>query len=134
MSWKTFLTKIKTTPAFMPLVLILLFVLLVLSGCATKPPPNPNLNPTTLTKVEYVAYVCGQPPGSTHVTFDSVEFRLIPVDGTVVWTLTAQEYSDLGNNVSDILQAVKETNGERDFWKKCVEDSLARLVKLNEAP
>jgi len=100
-------------------------------GCAIEPPPNPNLVPTTVTKIEFVAYVCGQPPGSTHVTFDRVTFQLRNVDGTVLWTLTAQEYADLGNNVSDILQAVKETNGERDFWRTCVQNSLERLQELN---
>jgi len=131
MNLKKFLTSPNPTPAFLPVMLLLVLMVLVLTGCAVKPPPDPNLTPTTLTKVEYVAYECGQPPGVTHVSFDEVEFVLVEIDGEVVWTLTAQEYSDLGQNMSDIIQASKELNGNRKFWRACVLESLKEFAKLN---
>lgn len=130
MNWNPCSTKTRTTPLFLPTVLALILALLFLTGCGSTP-PNPNLGPTTVEVTKYVPYQCGQPPGVTHVSFADVEFKLVEIDGEVVWTLTAQEYADLGKNTSDTIQAVKEMKAERDFWRKCVRDSLAIINERN---
>lgn len=130
MNWKQFLTSPSTTPIFLPLVLVLMLVLFALTGCVSKP-PAPDLDPTRLEVTTYVWYQCGQPPGVTHVDFADVEFALVEIEGQVVWTLSAQQYANLGNNMSSIIQASKELKGERDFYRKCITDSLSRWNEAN---
>lgn len=135
MSLRKFLTRHSTTtPAFLPIVLLFVLILLALTGCAVKPPPAPDLDPTRVEITQFVWYQCGQPPGVTHVSFDEVEFKLVEIEGQVVWTLSAQQYANLGNNMSDIILASKEMKGERDFWRACVTDSIARWSEANETP
>jgi hypothetical protein len=117
MSWKVFLTSS-----------LLVFFLL---GCVSAP-PNPNLIPTTITRIEYVAYNCGEPPGVTPVSFQEFRWKLKKVGGTALWTLTAEEYERLGDNMTDIILAVTELVGERNFYEDCVERSLERLENHNK--
>jgi hypothetical protein len=54
------------------------------------------------------------------------------VDGVALWTLTAEEYERLGDNMTDIILAVTELVGERNFYEDCVERSLERLENHNK--
>lgn len=108
---------------------LILSLSLLLAGCITTP-PSPDLTPTTVEVTKYVPYECGQPPPVTHVSFLEVDWKLIAIDGEVVWTLSAQEYADLGQNMSDILQATKELEGSRKFWEDCVARSKEAAKNL----
>lgn len=135
MNLKKFLmgNKSATTPAFLPLVLLLLVAMLLLSGCSSWKTEKGDLTPTTVEVTQYVAYHCGQPPGVTYVDFSPVVFRLVEVEGDVVWLLSAQQYANLGSNMSDIIQAAKEMRSSRNFWRDCVLRSLEWVDQQNAA-
>ena len=104
----------------------------LLLGCATKPPPNPDLGKTVVERVEYIPYDCSTPPAVSHVRFhDFVWKKAFDDEDNVVWSLTADAYAALGKNMSIILEATKQVIGQRDFWKKCIDDSLKRLEEHN---
>jgi len=101
----------------------------MLVGCVSKP-PTPDLDRTEITRIEYVAYECGQPPGVSPVRYHGLGWDVRLIRGRAYWTLDAEGYEDLGKNTSITIEAVKQVIGQRNFWRKCVEDSLARLEEL----
>ena len=105
-------------------ILFLIFLLTACGGCAhTKPV---ELEETIVEITTYVFYECGEVPALTPVRLIEVHWILYRVGNNSVWTLTADQYENLGKNTSSILLGVKELKGQRDFWKACIDDSQAR--------
>jgi len=121
MNW---MRPIIEAPLLLKIIAIILIVWLVM-GCATVP-PAPDLDPTVVEVTRYVTYECGVVPALTSITLLEIHWVLFKVGDNAVWTLTAQQYQNLGKNTSMILAGVKELKGQRDFWKTCIDASVER--------
>lgn len=100
--------------------------MLGLGGCASAP-PAPNLVPTIVEVARYIAYECGVPPALVHLSLLDVEWEVLPdAEGVQRFTLTPDEYENLGNNVTELLVRTKQLIAQRDFYEECIEESIAR--------
>ena len=123
MKLKQFLTgPSTTTPAFLPLVLILI-TMLALVGCAGNKPATGEFTPTPVEVVVTVPYECGQPPPVNVVIMRDVEWIPVEMDGIKYFALSADGYQALGLNTSDWLAASKQLKEQRDFYRECIERS-----------
>lgn len=109
--------------------ILLALVLTACGGCASSI-PAPDLDPTVINITKYVSYECGEVPALTPVELVDVHWILFKLGENVLWTLTAQQYTNLGENTSTILLGVKELKGQRDFWKTCIDASIERTMMV----
>ena len=132
MKSKQSLTGLSTTPAFLPIVLVLTLLLLVLTGCGgSTPVADPDFKPTPVTFTIKVPYVCGQPPSIGVVLMRSIEWDIITLDEVDLFTLTVDDYKLLGMNTSDWIAASREMKEQRDFYRDCIMRSLKEIQDEN---
>lgn len=105
--------------------------LLFLWGCVSAP-PEPDLSPTKVEVTQYVAYECGEAPGLSPVSFLDFKWRLYKFEGAQHWTLTAQDYENLGKNMATIIEGIKQLKIQRDFWRACIGRSQKHLAEWNK--
>lgn len=122
MKLKTFLMDHRPTPAFLPLVMILL-LMLALVGCAGNKPVEGEFDDTPVEIVVKVPYECGQPPPVSTVSMRTIEWVLVEIDGEDFFTLTVDDYKLLGLNTSDWIAASGEMKEQRNFYRECIERS-----------
>lgn len=111
------------TPAFLPVVIILLFVLVVLAGCKTTPVADNDFTPTPVTFNIKVPYLCGQPPPVSVVVMRDIVWEILELDDKAFFALTVDDYKALGLNVSDWIAASREMREQRDFYRDCISRS-----------
>lgn len=110
----------------LPLVSLLIF-----AGCAHKPTTPPDFTPGTPVKTVYVAYDCGTPPDGPLISFLPIEWEWLVLEGNARPTLSVQSYSNLQQNLADVLLGVRVLSGQRDFWADCVSRSKTVVENLN---
>ena len=120
MKLKKFLTELNTTPMFLPVILMLTFVLFALVGCSSTPVANDDFNPTPVTFNIMVPYLCGQPPAVNAVLMRDVEFESFEVDGVEYFALTIDDYQQFGLNISDWIAASAQSKEQRHFYRDCI--------------
>lgn len=98
----------------------LLSVLLVGCSHATKPDPLPVIVP--------VKYECGTPPGRELMPVLPVRWVILPFGEDQLFTLTAAEYQNLGENVSKVILGIQQLKGELSFYKECVAPPTPSIV------
>lgn len=74
---------------------------------------------------EYVpkAHECGTPPARDKMLVQPVEWRILPVDNEQLFTLDADQYRNLGENVSQVILGIQQLKGELGFYKACIAES-----------
>lgn len=132
MKLKQFLMDHRPTPAFVPVVMILL-LMLALVGCAGNK-PKPDFEETPVEVVVKVPYECGQPSPVPAVSMRDIRWEIIEVENIVLnegdepftgelYTLSVDDYKALGLNTSDWIAASAGMRGQRDFYRLCIERS-----------
>lgn len=131
MKSKPFLMS-KTTPLFLPTVLVLsLLLLVVLSGCAGNDVADDNFKPTPVTFTVVVPYKCGQPPAIDHVLMRDINWDIITLDDLDLYTLTVADYQLLGLNTSDWIAASQQMKVQRNFYRDCIARSIKETQDEN---
>jgi hypothetical protein len=89
---------------------------LLLSGCSlvsrTKAEPEPQI----ITK--WRTFDCGVPPARDNISFT------VPVFGVTsegFWTLTAEQYANLGDSMQNILNASGQLVAVIQFYEDCIQ-------------
>lgn len=96
-----------------------LLLILLLAGCASAPPTEIP-DPVVVTK--YVRTDCGEPPVRAPVNLRPIEWLII--DGR--FTLSSEDYENLGYNVSMILAGIRELSAEVEFYEECLSSSAQK--------
>ena len=52
-------------------------------------------------------------------------------DDEVRWSLSADDYANLGRNTSDIIKALKQLKAVVIHYKKCIDDSKDAVIRAN---
>jgi hypothetical protein len=120
MKLNQFLTALKTTPAFLPILLLLALMLSALVGCGSTEVADPDFEPTPVTFNIKVPYICGQPPSIGVVLMRDVNWDIITLDDLDLFTLTVDYYKSLGMNTSDWIAASRELLAQRNFYRDCI--------------
>lgn len=134
MKLKTFLigNKAATTPAFLPVVLLLVLILFLLTGCGwNKPKTGPEFDPTPVQVIVKVPYKCGQPPPIDVVMMRDINWDIITLDDIDLYTLTVADYQKLGMNTSDWIAASRQMKEQRNFYRDCIARSIEEAAKQN---
>lgn len=119
MKLKQFLMDHRPTPAFVPVVVILMFML-ALVGCAGNKPAVGAFDNTPIEILVKVPYECGQPPPVSRVSMRDIEWVIVEIDGEDFFTLTVDDYKALGLNTSDWIAASAEMKEQRNFYRECI--------------
>lgn len=120
MKLKKFLTGLNApTPAFLPVAMILLFML-ALVGCAGHEPAKGEFEETPVTIEVKVPYLCGQPPPVDVVIMRDINWDIITLDDIDLYTLTVDDYKALGLNTSDWIAASRQMKEQRNFYRDCI--------------
>jgi hypothetical protein len=119
------------TPAFLPVVLLLVLMFLALAGCGATPVADPDFKPTPVTFNIQVPYLCGQPPAVGVVLMRDVNWDIITLDDIDLFTLTVGGYKSLGMNTSDWIAASREMKAQRDFYRDCIKRSQEEIHDEN---
>ena len=95
---------------------LLLISSLFLFGCAAN-----RTEPVTdvQTIVKWRTFNCGTPPQIDFVDFNSLTWRV--VDGR--FTLTADEYAKLGENVSQVIKITKQMLLKIEYYEECIDSA-----------
>ncbi len=131
MKSKQYLTGLKVTPMFLPVILMLTLVLFALVGCGSTPVADDDFKPTPVTFNIKVAYECGQPPAVSIVTMRDVEFESFKVDGVEYLAMTIDDYRKFGMNISDWIAASAQSKEQRHFYRDCIERSQKEVQDEN---
>jgi len=92
----------------------LIISLLVLAGCASRQKVQAIPDAEIITK--WRTFDCGTPPETDFINLTVPRWRII--DGR--YTLTPEEYANLGESVSDIIKAARQMSEVIDFYQKCI--------------
>ena len=133
MKLKQFLMDHRPTPAFLPVVMILLFMF-ALVGCAGNKPARGEFTETPVEIRVAVPYECGQPTPVPAVSMRDINWEIIEVEDFVfdedgepftgeLYVLTVDDYKSLGLNTSDWIAASAGMKGQRNFYRDCIERS-----------
>jgi len=98
---------------------IILISFVLLSACGMDRTKR-EVPPQIITK--WRTYDCGIPPARDHITFRLPKFVVSP-EG--LYTLTAEEYGDLGENMADIIKASGQLLETIRFYQQCIEAANA---------
>lgn len=131
MKLKQFLTGLKTTPMFLPVILMLTLVLFALVGCGSTPVADDDFTPTPVTFHIKTAYECGQPPAVNIVVMRDVEFDSFEVNGVNYFVLTIDDYKKFGLNISDWIAASAQSKEQRHFYRDCITRSQQEIHDEN---
>lgn len=96
-----------------------LLLILLLAGCASAPPTEIP-DPVVVTK--YVTTDCGEPPQRAPVNLRPISWLI--VEGR--FTLSSEDYENLGYNVSMILAGIRELQSEVEFYEECLSSSVQK--------
>ena len=109
------------TPSLGLKVILILSLCAALSACGgNRTIPNPNLTSTSVEVVVTVPYECGVAPASDPVRMRTINWDLMTVDGTALYTLTVDGYKLLGLNTSDWIAASAQIKAQRNHYRDCI--------------
>ena len=134
MKLKRFLmgNKAATTPAFLPVVFLLVLMLFFLVGCGGRnTKPDNTFDSTPVQVVVKVPYVCGQPPPVDVVIMRDINWDIITLDDVDLYTLTVADYQNLGLNTSDWIAASRQMKEQRNFYRDCIVRSMKDAAEHN---
>jgi len=95
---------------------ILVCAFFALVGCQTTTRP-----PDVVTVSKFRAYECGTPPAIDVFVPLTVTWRLVQgPGGDFLFTLTAQDYENLGMNMASVLASARELQAQRNFYVACI--------------
>ncbi len=95
-------------------LLTILVLSIVLSGCR-KDVVEREIPPQIIT--QWRTFDCGVPPARDKVTFRPPKFV---VTDEPLWTLTADQYADLGENMAELVKAMGQYAELIRFYDKCI--------------
>jgi len=105
---------------YLPLIMIVLFMLAVLCGCGATPVDDSDFKPTPVTFNIMVPYSCGQPPPVSVVFMRDIVWHILALNDEDFFALTVDDYKALGLNTSDWIAASREMRAQRDFYRDCI--------------
>jgi hypothetical protein len=91
---------------------ILIFLALVLAGCAAQ---KPVVKQPTITDTVFVYPDCGKPPPRETIVLVPLTWQVI--DGR--FSISSEGYKKLAFNMSEIMKGVKELRLEVNYYTQC---------------
>ena len=91
-----------------------ILAVLVLSGCGSTPKPRP-VNIVT-DKID----TCSKPPKADKIVMRNVDFKVIKDEFGIYWIgVTPKFYENLGINMKEITQHIKQKNAIIKYYQSC---------------
>ena len=102
-------------------VILILSLSAALSACGgNRTIPSPDLTSTSVEVIVTVPYDCGVAPAIDPVRMRTINWDLMTVDDTALYTLTVDDYKLLGMNTSDWIAASKQMKAQRTHYRDCI--------------
>ena len=94
-------------------IIIALGVVLILSGCST---PKPRDVVVVTDRID----VCSKPPKADKIVMRNVDFKVIKDEFGIYWIgVTPKFYENLGINMKEITQHIKQKNAIIKYYQSC---------------